>query len=324
MPPKPQVFKTPDGKEFTSRAEWRDYMMATFYTFKNKTNETCIKNPGDIDGQMFDIGDCKDSNLIIMDYCEQVQIDEVENSRIFIGACASSIFIRNCKNCVFYTCCRQLRLRDVTNCTLYVYSMAEVHIELSSNLQFAPFNGGYPDHAKHLRAANLDVSHNLWYDIFDHNDPGRTHVNWSLLPVSSYESGWFPAGDCERAVPLTSAGSVHRTDDQAAGSSMQSFGMQQLIADAQALASGASKSPTKAPAATATPAPPAATAATATTSTAPPLPAADATASSCCASASSSCSSSSEEQAVLSVVSAFVSAESVEALSSVRQTRRTY
>ena len=39
MPPKPQVFKTPDGKEFNTRAEWRDYMMLTFYTFKDKKDE---------------------------------------------------------------------------------------------------------------------------------------------------------------------------------------------------------------------------------------------------------------------------------------------
>jgi hypothetical protein len=32
-------FKTPDGKMFESRAEWRDYMMATFYSFKGKKNE---------------------------------------------------------------------------------------------------------------------------------------------------------------------------------------------------------------------------------------------------------------------------------------------
>lgn len=48
MPPKPQVFKAPDGKEFSSRTEWRDYMMATFYSFKDKKNEPepLIKKPG--------------------------------------------------------------------------------------------------------------------------------------------------------------------------------------------------------------------------------------------------------------------------------------
>jgi len=145
MPPKPQVFKTPDGKEFSTRAEWRDYMVLNFYSFKNKVDEPAplIKKPGDIDGQGFDIADCVNSTLVIMDNCEQVQIDCCKNCRIFVGACASSIFIRNCENCVFYTCCRQLRLREVTNSVFYIYSMSEVHIEESNTVQFAPFCGGY-------------------------------------------------------------------------------------------------------------------------------------------------------------------------------------
>ena len=232
MPPKPQVFKTPDGKEFSTRAEWRDYMMLTFYSFKNKVdeNEPLVKPPGSIDGQMFDIADCKNSTLIVMDQTEQVQIDVLENCRVFLGACSSSIFIRNCKNCVFYTCCRQLRLREVVDCTFYIFSMAEVHIEYSNCLKFAPFNGGYPEHAKHLASANLDIRQNLWYDIYDHNDPGKTHSNWSLVPESEYEQPWFPAGVCEPAIAKTQPGSVKRPD---ADSSMQSFSLNQMIADAQ-------------------------------------------------------------------------------------------
>lgn len=214
--------------------------MATFYSYKNMNNltEPLIKKPGEIDGQMFDIGDCANSTLIIMDNCEQVQIDQVKNCRIFIGACASSIFIRNCENCVFYTSCRQLRLREVLNSTFYIYSMSEVHIEESTSLQFAPFNGGYPEHSKHLQAANLDPLHNLWYDIFDHNDPGKSKKNWKLLPVDEYEMPWFPAGvPCELAVQLTAPGSVTR-DDQgpgAAASTEQAFSIQQMIADAEAM-----------------------------------------------------------------------------------------
>ena len=83
MAPKPRVFKTPDGKEFTSKAEWRDYMMATFYSFKGvKGGKPDPKMPGTIDGQMFDIADCEDAELVVMDHCEQVQIDEVKNCRV--------------------------------------------------------------------------------------------------------------------------------------------------------------------------------------------------------------------------------------------------
>lgn len=220
--------------------------MATFYTFKDKKEGTHVKNPGDVDGQQFDIGDCENCTLVVMDQCEQVQIDMLKNCRVFIGACASSIFIRNCENCVFYTSCRQLRLREVVNSTFYIYSMAEVHIEYSNAVRFAPFNGAYPEHGKHLQAANLDPAYNLWYDIFDHNDPAKTGENWSLLPESEYEEMWYPAGSpCESAVARTKPGSVVRHDATEGGAvtpggeNMQSFSVQQMMADAAALKAGA-------------------------------------------------------------------------------------
>lgn len=196
---------------------------------------------------MFDIADCSNVTLAVLDHSEQVQVDQLKNCRLMIGACASSIFIRNCSNCVFYTCCRQLRLRDVTNCKFYIYSMSEVHIEFSTGLQFAPFNGGYAEQLKHLQAANLDLKHNLWYDVYDHNDPGKTRANWSLLPESEYETPWFPLGACEPAIAKTRPGSVNRED---ADAGMQSFSVQQMAQDAQKIASS---SPTKPPAAAAAP-----------------------------------------------------------------------
>lgn len=211
-----KVFTAPDGTAFPSKSLWRDYMVQTYYSFKNKVNteSPLVKQPGEVNGQSFDISDCSQSTLVVMDVCEQVQIDEVHNCRIFIGACASSIFIRNCFNCVFYTCCRQLRLREVTKCDFYIYSMSEVHIEYSSCLRFAPFNGGYPEQLEHFQAANMDVNHNLWYDIYDHNDPTKSHANWCLLPAEECEAKWFPAGlSCDLAVPVTLPGGVTRHCD---------------------------------------------------------------------------------------------------------------
>lgn len=228
-------FKTPDGLEFETKKEWRNYMMTQFYSFKNKKDEPepLIKKPGDIDGQAFSIEDCENSTLVIMDMTEQIQIDECKNCRIFVGACISSIFIRNCTGCTFYTCCRQLRLREVTDSTFYIYSQAEVHIEYSNTLRFAPFNGGYKEHATHIKNARLDPNHNLWYDIFDHNDAGKTGENWSLVPVSEYEEPWFPQGEpCEPAIKKTKANSVIRTDENAQAG--DSFGADQLRADAAA------------------------------------------------------------------------------------------
>ena len=217
--------------------------MLTFYSYKNKKGAPYPEPrlPGSIGGQMYDIADCEDTELVVMDHCEQVQIDQVKNSKIFVGACESSMFIRNCEDCTFYIACRQLRLREVKNCKFFCFSTAEVHIEYSSGCQFAPFNGGYPGQAEHLEAAKLPyTSHNLWYDIFDHNDPAKTKENWSILPESEYtqDNGWFPLGPCDRSIPLTKVGSVERVEGDTtgdAGKGVQSFSIQTTAEAAQAV-----------------------------------------------------------------------------------------
>lgn len=192
--------------------------------------------------------------MAILDQCEQVQIDMIKNCKVMVGACASSIFIRNCENSTFYTCCRQLRLRDCINCKFYIYSMSEVHIEDSNNVTFAPFRGGYPEHAVHLSRANLDISHNLWYDIFDHNDPGKTREHWGLIPEAEYEPEWYPLGPCENAIPYVAPGSVAKFVDD---SSMQSFSIQTPPSAVQTPAAPATNPAPPAPPAAAPVAPPA-------------------------------------------------------------------
>lgn len=65
-------FTARDGTEFATKSEYRDYMMSTFYSYKNKCGETLSKQPGDVKGEVFDIADCTDSELVVMDNCEQV------------------------------------------------------------------------------------------------------------------------------------------------------------------------------------------------------------------------------------------------------------
>jgi protein XRP2 len=232
-------FKAPDGMEFDTKSAYRDYMMEKFFSFKGIQSDLVVKLPGDVDGQVFEISECEDSNLVVMDHVSQLQIDNLKGCRVFIGSCSSSIFVRDCDNCAFYLCCQQLRIRDTTDSVFYTFTPSEIHIELSKGLQFAPFNGSYPNHKKHIEQSGLDTDQtNLWYDIFDHNDPNKTHANWSLLSEDEYGEAWFPEGSpCALAVIPTKAGAVIQQKGEIDGAQVgQSFGIEQMIADAQRLA----------------------------------------------------------------------------------------
>ncbi len=163
------------------------------------------KLPGSVSGQPFNIIDCKDCTITILDYCDQVQIDNVSNSKIFIGASSGSIFVRNCHNCTFTVACKQLRTRDCNDCTLYLYCKTEPIIECSEGMKFAPFNGAYPDHDKAMNAANLDPKNNLWYAVYDFNDELKSKKNWSILNESDEDGLWCPLGAatnfCPRILP---------------------------------------------------------------------------------------------------------------------------
>ena len=225
------VFSAPDGTEFESKAEYRDYMMDTYYTFKNKKDDhtTLVKSSGEVDGQVFDLADCDNCTMIVMDNCEQVQMDKLVKCKVLIGACASSIFIRDCSDCVFYTSCKQLRVRDCTNCKFFSHCMSEIHIELSKGLTFGHLNCGYPDQADHMLNARLDASKNFWFDVYDHNDQQKKGMNWRLLRANEYDAPWFPVGGMDRVIAASAQGKAGSA--QVSGQVGDAHKLEQMIAD---------------------------------------------------------------------------------------------
>jgi len=84
-----------------------------------------------VNGQPFDIAECRDCEITILDHCDQVQIDDVVGCKIFIGASCGSIFLRGCRDCTFTMACKQFRTRDCENCSVNLYCMTEPIIEAS-------------------------------------------------------------------------------------------------------------------------------------------------------------------------------------------------
>ena len=187
-----------DGTVFTDRSSYRKYEMETQYTFRNQTSTTLTKRPGQIAGQPFDIISCHKSTILLLDNCDQVQIDDVSDSKIFVGASSGSIFVRNCSNCIFTVASKQLRTRDCQNCTFNLYCKTEPCIETSTDMKFAPFNGAYQGHRKAMLKADLDPAINKWDAVYDFNDPSETRENWRIVRPSPL---WCPLGEADPCIP---------------------------------------------------------------------------------------------------------------------------
>ena len=65
-------FKAPDGTSFATKKEYRKYMVDNFFSFKDKSGETLMKKPGEINGQSFDIRNVKDCTLMVLDHSAQI------------------------------------------------------------------------------------------------------------------------------------------------------------------------------------------------------------------------------------------------------------
>lgn len=100
-----------------------------------RESENLTKRPGSILGQPFTIANCSNCTITIPDYCDQVQIDDVTNCRIFIGASSGSIFVRDCKDCTLTIASKQFRSRDCYNCTVYLYCATVPIIETSIGMR---------------------------------------------------------------------------------------------------------------------------------------------------------------------------------------------
>ena len=117
-----QKIMSPDGKTFVDQSSYNKYMMKTFYTFNDKKDlkgdQMLIKYPEEVNNVPFDIANIENCEMAVLGLTSQVQIDNVNNSKLFIGPVDGTAFVRNCKDVNLTIACRQLRTLGCENCTL--------------------------------------------------------------------------------------------------------------------------------------------------------------------------------------------------------------
>eukprot|EP01105_Mastigella_eilhardi_P000256 TRINITY_DN1032_c0_g1_i1.p1 TRINITY_DN1032_c0_g1~~TRINITY_DN1032_c0_g1_i1.p1 ORF type:complete len:288 (-),score=63.11 TRINITY_DN1032_c0_g1_i1:274-1137(-) len=195
------------GEEKEERKEEKARPDPSNFYAKNLQHATVCKAPGSLAGQQFVIRDCEDCDIFVCDNSSCVTVDGCVDCRIFFGAIDGSCFVRTSKNCKFVVACQQWRTRQCSDCDILLSSDTQPTIESSSNLRFGCYQAYYPELLAQFTAANLNVFHNEWSNMFDFTAAER---NWTFLPAEVTVSSLlkpFPEeikADLSRSVvPLT-------------------------------------------------------------------------------------------------------------------------
>jgi protein XRP2 len=99
----PKVVLPPAKKKF-NRAD---------YMFNQKSDETLVKYPGELDGKAFNIRYLENCVVYLYDHTSAINVDQCNNCTMIVGPVKGSIFVRDCTNCTIHVACSQFRCRDL-------------------------------------------------------------------------------------------------------------------------------------------------------------------------------------------------------------------
>lgn len=159
------------------------------FRFEHKSDETLLREPGQISPYDFSIDTLDRCVVYLMDKIAQVTVDKVTNSRLHFGPVDGSIFLRDCENCIVTAPCAQFRLKNCRNLYIFLYSSSDPAIEYSTNLIFGPYNFSYPLQDQHFAQAKLNINHDMWSQVFDFNKNDEEH--WRIMRPEEFKlMGW--------------------------------------------------------------------------------------------------------------------------------------
>ena len=160
----------------------KGYSSLNPYMLLQRRGEVIIRKPGSLAGEMLTLDGVEDCEIYACDRTAQVFADFCKRSLILIGPCESSVFVRDCEDCVFWMAVQQLRTNNCRRCTFFLYSKTEPIIETSDELAFAPWSAGYPGSSEQFKQAGFDPERNLWNAVFDFSGK-MGHCNWRIMSV---------------------------------------------------------------------------------------------------------------------------------------------
>ncbi|GBG29684.1 Tubulin-specific chaperone C [Hondaea fermentalgiana] len=181
---------TPDGKEFSDPREYRRYLFEHYYSFRNRSDETLTKVPGEVNGEEFHLDGLTDCTVTILDVTNRVVVSDLTNCHVFLGPSKESVMLRKCKDCTFTVACKDLRVNSCSECTLRAFTPMPVQLDDSHHIKVGTFNGAYSGLTSHFQAVGLDASQGAAVKVkdFSERDKELPQPHFQQLSASDEET----------------------------------------------------------------------------------------------------------------------------------------
>ena len=129
---------------------------------ENHQNTTILKAINQINGEEIRISNNKSCIIIIMDASSSVTIKDCKKCSIFIGPCSSSITIRNCENINLISISKQLKVINIKESNLFIFSMNSPIIESCHDIKFGMFCVQFVELSEMLKNSKINIWENHW------------------------------------------------------------------------------------------------------------------------------------------------------------------
>lgn len=148
----------------------------------NKTKETINLNSEDVKLKDINISNIAHCKIIIKGSPSTVHLTNVEDSQIFMGPVATSIFLDKCVRSNFHIACQQLRAHNSTQCDIFIHVTSRSIIEDCTAMTFSPYDFSYPDIEKDYQTSKLSRDINNWDKVDDFNwlSSNEPSPNWNI------------------------------------------------------------------------------------------------------------------------------------------------
>lgn len=155
---------------------------------KNSTGIKLHFDVGRIGGRAFEAQDLSSCAVYVSDLTDRMTIMNCSHCTFALATVRNTIQVINCTDCQFTVVCRQFRIRNSSNCDVFLHTKDKSIIEKSRRITFACGTYSYHKIIDQMVAAHLDPYMNMFSKVYDIT-PGLSEYQVKEGERSSISSG---------------------------------------------------------------------------------------------------------------------------------------